>query len=262
VASVIAEVDNYDVNITVPDPGDSRSAASVRVAFQSLANRCRNLRHGTTEEWTCDNNVIVNGQLYPQGGIICDDAAQFNAYFECAGQTMNLAGSTITGNVTFADHVAVGSDGIECVGGDITATGGTVKGTAAQFGATSAGALTAGSGSFYDRISFVLNGRVTHRGAVPTFSGGSPAASVNFNQVRYVFIPAASFAADATLTITGTPQEGEELFVTSDETNFCEIRYLGALVATVGSVPAGLPRTVQLVWISGSWRVMQAIPYL
>lgn len=43
-AENLIEVDEHTANVTVPEDGDLRSAASVRVAFQALANRSRHAK--------------------------------------------------------------------------------------------------------------------------------------------------------------------------------------------------------------------------
>jgi hypothetical protein len=58
----LTEVSTYTSSVTVPDPGDARTAASVEVGFQALSNRTRYIKDTldlAVEGWKPDADIAV-----------------------------------------------------------------------------------------------------------------------------------------------------------------------------------------------------------
>jgi hypothetical protein len=79
-AKILNEVDAFSADITVPEDGDPRNAASVEVAFQALANRTRYLNNRLAyASYGVQGNNVDNGGKFTlteetnSGGFVLDN---------------------------------------------------------------------------------------------------------------------------------------------------------------------------------------------
>src|SRR5690348_3460661 len=66
----LTEVDSFDANVAVPIGSDPRNAASIRPAFQSLANRTRHLHNLVEVSGVRDIPIRLVGTAQPVGADV------------------------------------------------------------------------------------------------------------------------------------------------------------------------------------------------
>ncbi len=71
----LTEIDNFDPDVTVPDGTDTRTALSVEIPFQQLANRSRNHQNRLNDAEIAIVKLIVRATAYGAGAAVAIDAA-------------------------------------------------------------------------------------------------------------------------------------------------------------------------------------------
>jgi hypothetical protein len=126
-SEALTEVNNYDGSVIVPQGSDIRNAASVRTAFQSLANRTKYLfsrllaRDATTGNVSMlggtQNNLTVGGDLAASGNTQLATATSFGLHTFANGISVLFGTFSVTaggsiGNCKVSGVLDMGTTGV------------------------------------------------------------------------------------------------------------------------------------------------------
>lgn len=102
----LTEADVYTTHVSVPNPGEKVTAASVRTGFQSLANRTHNIREGVC---TFSGDKTFTGDTIFNGDVTCNNPATFNDSAEFAQDVVFDAGGLVDLSAALEVSAATGS---------------------------------------------------------------------------------------------------------------------------------------------------------